>query len=97
MIKPKMRPITIEIDKTLPRALVIETLTDEAAKWIATHAPEFGRLNKTGLPKEFHLWVYRGFNCDEVAAYLNELWDAQQWPEEITTSPADTAPPACES
>lgn len=82
--KPKMRPLTIEPEPGLPSVLRMEALTREAEEWIQSHAPEFGDVSKSSMnSRRWNLFVFRGYEPAQVAAYLTSLWDAQEWPEEV--------------
>lgn len=75
--KPKKRALTQNF-------VTIEPLTWDAHEWMQKHAPEFGALSESKIfAKQWDLYVYRGYKREEVARYLIELWDSQQWPEEI--------------
>lgn len=100
MNKPKMRPITIGAYEYDAGEIIIEALTDEAASWVLEHAAEFGTLDSinSSRSRKHYLQVYRGYARSEVITYLYDLWDSQQWPEEIqepiTTDVSDTSHPA---
>jgi hypothetical protein len=82
--KPKMRPLTIET-RIAVRGVLITALTDQAKEWVRENAAEFGQLFQNGPKEAFNLYVHAGYNCKEVADYLQTAWDAQQWPQEIET------------
>lgn len=82
--KPRMRPITIEIDQGIAHYIKIEALTEDAKQWVRKHAPEFGDLKASSIQsRRWDLLVYTGYNRTEVVDYLQGLWDSQSWPEEI--------------
>lgn len=79
MKKPNRRDITIEEDKALSGVISIETLTLDAVKWMKENASEFGDLQPSGLANDWHLWVYKGYNFDEVISYLITKWDCDEY------------------
>lgn len=79
---PKMRELTIEVALGLKHVLYIEALTAKANEWVNEHAPTYGRLY-SDQPKKFSLYVFSGYQRDEVAEYLQSLWDEQQWPADV--------------
>jgi hypothetical protein len=55
-----------------------------ADKWVKDNAEEFGKLVYSSMDKEYHLWLYRNYEREQVMDYLQSAWDAFRWEGEVS-------------
>lgn len=71
--KPKRQYIWATIDTS--GYIFIDTISEASAQWVEQHGTEFGIVGKWLYPTDgstatFNLRLFKGYNPQEVAAYL---------------------------